>query len=130
MIYTSYFAKTKCLVEAGIYPIGITQFPPRFFEEYPNIQGVAPTKSILFEYKANSDINRYTQRYTEEVLVTLNPQAFVDYLFDLSGGKDVALLCYEKPSDFCHRLLLADFLNQALGINIQEYDFQKAINLS
>lgn len=28
----------------------------------------------------------------------------------LSGGKDIALICYEKPTDFCHRHLVAEWL--------------------
>ena len=28
----------------------------------------------------------------------------------MSGGSNVALVCYEKPSDFCHRHLVAGWL--------------------
>ena len=34
-------------------------------------------------------------------------------------------MCYEKPGDFCHRHLLADFLNENLGLDIKEFEFKK-----
>ena len=39
-----------------------------------------------------------------------------------STGKDYILLCYEKPGDFCHRHILADYINKALGEGtVREY---------
>lgn len=39
-----------------------------------------------------------------------------------STDKDYILLCYEKPGDFCHRHILADYINKALGEGIvKEY---------
>lgn len=32
----------------------------------------------------------------------------------------IALICYEKPSDFCHRHLVADWLNKH-GIKVEEF---------
>lgn len=40
-------------------------------------------------------------------------------LSELSEGKDVALICYEKSSDFCHRHLVAEWLAQH-GQTVQE----------
>lgn len=131
-IYTSYFAKQKDLEERGITCIGICAIPPKWFNG-PNFACVAPSKDILFEYKANPDNERYTKRYKEEVLCILkNPQIFVDGLIYCSDGKDVAMLCYEKPEDFCHRHILADFLNEKLNLDIKEYEFNdnpKSISL-
>ena len=69
-IYTSYFAKQKDLEERGITCIGICAIPPKWFNG-PNFVCIAPTKDILFEYKANPDKERYTKRYKEEVLCIL-----------------------------------------------------------
>lgn len=128
-IYTSYFAKTKQLVDAGIMPIGIAQIPPTFFK-YPNMGCVAPSKDILFEYKSILDKERYITRYKEEILPCIkNIQVFIDSLESLSDGKDVALCCYEKPGDFCHRHLLADYLNEQSDLDIQEYNFGDEISV-
>ena len=39
----------------------------------------------------------------------------------LADGKDVCLLCYETPENFCHRQLVAEWLNNA-GIACVEWD--------
>ena len=46
-IYTSYFANIKTLEENNIYPVGICNKVPQFFEN-PNLESVAPSNSILY----------------------------------------------------------------------------------
>ena len=36
----------------------------------------------------------------------------------------IALICYEKPTDFCHRHLVADWFNKN-GIRCKEYSDNK-----
>ena len=36
------------------------------------------------------------------------------------SNKDICLMCYEKPSDFCHRHLVANWLNEN-GIECKEW---------
>ena len=125
-IYTSYFAKTKELEELGLFPVSIAYKTPPFFKN-PSFGGsCGPTASILYEYKKNPDKERYIRRYKDECLVIWkDPQILIDGLKYVSKGKDVALMCYEKPGDFCHRHLLADFLNEKLGLDIKEFEFKK-----
>lgn len=117
-IYTSYFANKKQLVEAGIMPIGIALYPPRWFGG-KSIKSVAPTHSILKDPYFTEE--RYTQRYREEVLANVDLQEFIEQINSLSNGQDVALCCYEKPEDFCHRHILADWINEHLRLDIQEF---------
>ena len=35
-------------------------------------------------------------------------------------GKDAVILCYETSDKFCHRHIVAKWLSESLGINIQE----------
>ena len=51
----------------------------------------------------------------------LDAQRVYEDLERLSNGRDCVLLCYEKSGDFCHRHLVADWLNKKLDLNIQEY---------
>ena len=37
----------------------------------------------------------------------------------------LVLLCYEKPTDFCHRHLFAEWLSQKAGIKIEEFQKEK-----
>ena len=48
--------------------------------------------------------------YQEEVLDTLDADKVVEEILRLSEGKDAVLICYEKPDEFCHRHLLAEWL--------------------
>ena len=126
-IYTSYFANLKNIEAAGIYPVAICCKVPKFFIN-PNMCSVAPTDSILFEYKnsqqTEEDWLHYKERYYNEVLVAyrFHPEYFIDRLEYFSGGGDVCLLCYEKPEDRCHRHLLAEWFNEKMPeLNIEEY---------
>ncbi len=119
-IYTSYFGNSKKLQQAGIKVIGISLYPPRWFNGI-SLKQVAPTKSILF---ANGQTQEdYTRRYRSEVLSRQDMQKFLKTVEQASGGQDVALCCYEKPEDFCHRHILADWIKEKLGIEISEYGY-------
>lgn len=119
-IYTSYFGNSKKLQQAGIKVIGISLYPPRWFNGI-SLKQVAPTKSILF---ANGQTQEdYTRRYRSEVLSLQDMQQFLKTVEQASEGQDVALCCYEKPEDFCHRHILADWIKEKLGIEISEYGY-------
>jgi hypothetical protein len=61
----------------------------------------------------------YTRRYRNEVLNRLDPKKVYKDL-----GDDAILLCWEKPGEFCHRRLVAKWLEEALGIKIPELGFE------
>ena len=50
---------------------------------------------------------------------------FLTNIERLANGKDVALCCYEKPGDFCHRHLVAKWMNEKLGVQIEEFGVSK-----
>lgn len=115
-IYTSYFANGKKLSKAGITMIGIALYPPKWFYGV-SLKTVSPTYSILHE----EDHDRYTERFKKEVLGRVDPKEFLESVERYSDGKDVALCCFEKPGDFCHRHIVAEWLNEKLGLNVQEF---------
>ena len=107
-IYTSYFAALKKIPE-DMVPIAICAKPPDFFKG-PNYKILAPSYSILMDYKKDNDKEKYIKRYNEEILGHLKPEDIIKNLGILSRGKDIVLLCYEKPNDFCHRHLVSKWL--------------------
>lgn len=119
IIYTSYFANVRKLAASGIKPMSISLYPPRYFQG-TRLYNVAPTKSILFA--KNQTHEQYTQRYINEVLSKIDAKTFVEQLECMSGGMDVALCCFEVPSAFCHRHILADWLHDQLGIDVKEWN--------
>ena len=122
-IYTSYFGNLKNLKKNNIVPIGVCQVLPKQFNG-PNLISIAPTKDILLNCKNNHQ--EFIKRYKNEVLsIHRDPQDFVNRLEFISNGNDVALCCYEEPDKFCHRHLIAEWLNEKLKLDVQEFKIQK-----
>lgn len=117
-IYTSYFAKTERLRSLGIEPIAVARWLPKHYNG-SSMSHVAPTPYLL---KANLTREQYIDGYRKQ-LERLDAFQLVSNLEVFGGGKDVALLCYEKPDEFCHRHLLAEWITRKTGIEVVEYDF-------
>lgn len=115
-IYTSYFGNLKTLGKENIVPISIARYSPKWFNGY-RYTTVAPTGYML---SGACKHDEYLRKY-EEILRNLTPQVVVNTLEQISRGKDVALCCYEKPGDFCHRHLLADWLTKNTGFDVTEW---------
>jgi len=104
-IFTTYFAKLKKLPE-DIIPIAICGKSPDWYKglEYKKL---APKYDFFMKWKQDHDNNAYIKCFKEQVLGGLLPEAIRQEFSVLSGGKDVALICYEKPLDFCHRHIVS-----------------------
>lgn len=114
-IYTSYFAMQAKIKELGITPVAISIYPPKWYNglRFPQL---APTKQIK-----DLEVEEYIPKFNA-LLSKLNPHTIVKELTFLGNNKDIALLCYEKPSDFCHRQLVAKWLNEN-GYEVSELTF-------
>ena len=135
MIYTSYFAMIRNMPD-NVIPVGISQYPPSWFNG-SSLKEVAPPKELLLGYKKGGVTDEeYDCVYKKEVLYKLNVDAFIDALSFLSGVENVAtnedvhvaLCCFEKDGDFCHRHLLSDFLN-AKGISCREIKKEELLHM-
>lgn len=124
MIYTSYFDNLKNLPD-NIIPISICGKAP---EWYTGLQykKLAPKYDFFSEWKKNHDNNYYIQHFNSEVLdelcvtrvlhklhLKLPYSIRVDIECPVWGSNKfhIALICYEKPLDFCHRKLVSKWLN-------------------
>lgn len=116
-IYTSYFAKAAILRKAGIVPIGVALWPPRFFRGI-SMKQVAPRRYMLDDRLTDEE---YIRMYRNDVLRLVDARSFIQDLERASRGMDVALCCFEKPGDFCHRHILAKWLNEQTGIEVSEF---------
>lgn len=116
MIYTSYFAKLKELENHNIIPISICAKAPDWYKGL-QYKKLAPKYGFFMEWKKNHDNDYYIEHFQKEVLDRLDA---IEVILDFSrmvhgfnvGENDIALICYEKPSDFCHRHLVAEWLNK------------------
>lgn len=112
-IYTGYFAKIKLYQEHGLYPISVALYNPRWMPNVMQYRTLAPTSSILDDYKKNHDVETYISRYYTTVLQGHLPGGIREVLahFCPKEYRGVVLLCYERPEDFCHRHIIAKWLN-------------------
>lgn len=123
-VYTSYFGNQKRLHADGVVPICIALYTPKWYNgiEYKKL---APRAFML---KGDLTQDEYVKCYKKYVLANLNAADVISDIKQLSKGKDCALLCYEKPGDFCHRRLAAEWLSKMLGIEVDEYPNTPAEN--
>ena len=113
-IFTGYYGNMKAY--RGMTFVGISLGIPKWITfDFPNCRELNPKPYML-----HMENEPYTAAY-KSLLAKLDPQQIVDFLERVSDGKDVVLLCYEKPGDFCHRQLVAEWLNEKLNLNVQEY---------
>lgn len=107
---TSYYAKYK-----GDNAVSIAAKCPHWFtgRQYKKL---APSYYLLMAYK-NGEINeeQFVNRYYAGVLNNLDARQVYEEL----GGNSV-LLCWEKSGSFCHRHIVAEWLQSELGVEITE----------
>ena len=128
MIYTSYFANSRNFPQGAI-PVAICRGVPNWYNGLV-YQEVAPTQRILQEWHEDNDQIAYNVRFAHDVLRNVEPvrvlnelQLMVPYevrekmdcpVWD-SADVHIILLCYEVADVFCHRHLVAAWLNRYFG---------------
>ena len=108
-------------------PVSICRYPPSGVKGI-QYKKLAPTGEILGAFKTNEEKSVYIEQYHNEILNKCNANEVVDDLLCMTGLKSgangfrdsIALVCFEKPEDFCHRHLVADWLNKN-GYDVTEY---------
>ena len=81
---------------------------------------LAPTKDLLLDFHNGLSKEDYELRFQLEVLSKLNAKDVFEKITKQCGN-DVVLLCYENPGDFCHRRLVANWLESELFILVPEW---------
>lgn len=126
---TSYYAKFSRLSkeEKNRYmPVLISTSLPKWFldreEYYMEYKLLAPSSDNVFKLKNNKMSQEdFTNAYTDK-LKGLDLEQILEDLYDYEGITDteIVLLCYEKSTDFCHRHILREYLNENFNTNITE----------
>lgn len=106
---TSYFAISHNIPNA----VSIAAKSPEFFNGKEFLP-LAPTWEIYSEYKKTKDRHIYTARFVEEILLPLDPHQLYEEL------QYSILLCWEAPNKFCHRRIVAQWLEDSLDVEIPE----------
>ena len=124
-MYTGYFAQLKKYEAAGLIPISICGKAPDWYNGL-QYKVLAPKWAFFKEWKDGShkgDNEYYIEHFNAEVLSNITARKVIRDIESLSGvsSKDIILICYEKPSDFCHRHLVADWLKEN-GVDCIEFE--------
>lgn len=124
---TSYYAKTKTLLESGhTNLVAISGYCPDFFLKQMQSDNrlsrcveLAPKKEWFFKWKKGEINNeKFVELYKKTVLEKIDFEELLEKI-----GDDAVFLCYEKPEDFCHRHILADYLKEKFDITVEEIIF-------
>ena len=122
MIYTGYWAKIKEYEQNNLTPVGISGWSPDGYTG-KTYKKLAPKYTWWKEWHDNNLSEQwYIDKYKETVLQTLNPTVVAQDLQKM--GNNVVLLCFETPDKFCHRHLVAEWLNAKTKLDVREYILQ------
>ena len=127
MIYTGYYSKIKEYADSGLTLLSISRTKPEFAKSCIDIPQLFPSNKILWDYKKGKiDEMEYTSKYLDQ----LN-ELGVDRIIKMIQifGDNVVLLCWESPEKFCHRHILADYINKNSGVVVEEFGKEKEISL-
>lgn len=106
--------KTSCFFTyKGTEGVSIAISAPKWYKGKTYSQ-LYPNYRFLKRYKEDGDEDTYEAAYRLEVLNKLNPTKVYDDL------KDSVLLCWEKKGSFCHRRIVAKWLEENLEVSIDE----------
>lgn len=110
--YTSNYARS------GRHPqaVAISRKAPIYYIGKTFVE-LAPTWTLISDYKCGKiDKEQYTRRYLAMLEQRENtPQDIVD-MFE----NGTIFLCYEAPSDFCHRHIFAKWIEQRTDAKVKE----------
>lgn len=122
MIYTTYFAKLRSLPN-NVVPVAICAKTPDWYAG-AQYRKLAPKYDFFMEWKRNHDEEAFRRAFKEQVTDKLDADSVVKELQSIVFDKseDIALVCYEKSTDFCHRHLVAEWLRDN-GYECEEYLF-------
>jgi hypothetical protein len=109
MIFTSNFKI------AGLFPraVAISLGVPRGWQG-ARCPVLAPPRPLI----KVMDPATFIPLYREQVLDKLDPHKIIRDL----GGDNFIILCWEDPGVFCHRRVVAVWMEKATGIKIEELD--------
>ena len=111
--------KTSCFgnrsAAADPQAFSIARWPPRWWGPRRRYIALAPSADLLKRSRLALSWPEYVTEYNRDILAKLDPSTVYATL-----GADAILLCWESPGENCHRRLVAEWLEKALGIKIPE----------
>ncbi len=120
-IYTSNYARHANNPMA----IGISLTIPDWYEG-KRLEFLAPKSEMVGKIRkdsANYNQRKYTREYLDLIKArNVDAKQLIEALPD-----GTILLCYESPNEFCHRRILAEWIEREIGFVIPEWKNEKEL---
>ena len=123
--------KTSCFKKAALLEGAISiARSARFYSK--KVRGkyleLAPTAAMLKDAKEDplGGRDRYDQAF-ELILQKLDPQQVWNDLHEMVAPAEPILLCFEAPPLWCHRRMVAEWLEDRLGVTIPELGIARSL---
>ena len=101
--------------------VSIALMPSNFTQLKFEYKALAPNYKLLNGLKKKQiSEEKFISLYKAQ-LYELNAQNVYDHLKLLTGGSEVVLMSHSPKTKFCHRHLVADWLEEKLNIKIEEF---------
>ena len=91
---------------------------------------LAPKESFFRTWRNNRGViseeentRYYIREYYKQILSKIDIEKLLKY------EKDPILLCYEESSDFCHRHIVAEYINMKYGIEVPEIEIDENLQI-
>ena len=138
-LYTSYYANMKN-IPANYLMVGISQYCPEWLKDdtpdnfiWTKGNFLAPGKDLVNDMKSGKiDQKTFTERYTNKFYDMFRKSSEFKSVEQWHQAMDeefsdkyeaIVFLCYEKPSEFCHRHILREILNYNHHLRTEEYPY-------
>lgn len=120
-VYTSYFGAARKFPKDKFIKTAVCYLVPRGIGIW---NSVVPPAELVFGLKRGEITKEYYEDQYYKMLLDRKEQIANNIPYLKNGERDVVLLCYEKPNDWCHRHILARFLNTEFDLDVSEYNFE------
>ena len=112
-IYTSNYARSG----RNSHAVSISASAPDYYAG-EHISSLVPTWHMIREYKSGRmSKEEYSQLY---IALMKARNGTAEEIYNSIPHKTI-MLCYEKPGDFCHRRVLADWIEDEIDVKIPEW---------
>jgi Protein of unknown function, DUF488 len=117
-VYTSHW-RSPLLEEADSQIISISRGEPRWRLpfRYRRLRELTPND----EAWAMKDIREFEKAYLDQ-LASLGADRIVERLEEIGSDRPVVCLCWERPGEFCHRRVLAGYIERETGRHVPELE--------
>ena len=120
-MYTGYYAKLNRYIDAGLFPISVSNTIPYKLGAMTSYIPFIPNRYVVGYYKAGKiDEKEYYNIYITQ-LDMLDRDTCIREVLKLTNGMPPIFVCYECFGSFCHRHILADWIGWTGKYSIMEY---------